>query len=84
MQGVKRANEIQIYRKKKGLTQYELSKLMGLSAATISYYERGIKQPSLNNALKLSVVLDTSIEKLFPLESSYQKGGVNNVPTTSR
>ena len=81
---MKRANEIQIYRKKKGLTQYELSELMGLSAATISYYERGIKQPSLSNALKLSVVLDASIEKLFPLESSYQKGGENHVPTTSR
>ncbi|MFD2830339.1 helix-turn-helix transcriptional regulator [Corticicoccus populi] len=62
-------NTIKKKRSKKGLTQYQLAVLMGLSTATISYYERGVKRPSLHNAFKLARVLDTSIEDIFPLDA---------------
>ena len=53
-----RANNIWMYRKKLRLTQKEVAYLMGKkSPSLLSSYERGLKYPSLENALKLQVIL---------------------------
>ena len=53
------------YRKRKKLTQAQLAQLAGVTQSAISMFETGYKTPSLRVALRLSKVLDVSIEDLF-------------------
>lgn len=62
-------NRIKEFRTKRGLRQKDVAKMIGVSVPSISYYERGKKKPSINNALKIAQVLDTTIEDLFIFES---------------
>lgn len=53
-------------RKKKGLTQEELARAIGLkSGSSISKIENGHFVPSLRVALKISKLLEVPVEKLF-------------------
>ena len=45
-------------RLKRGLSQEELGKLIGVSKVAISHYERGIEQPKINNLRKLIEILE--------------------------
>lgn len=54
-------------RKDNGMTQEDLAKLLDVSSATISSYERGEVMPKLANLLKLSEVLNISIDYLCGL-----------------
>ena len=51
-------------RKKKKLTQSELAEKAKISAQTVSYYEKGTKRPTLENAIAIADVLGVSIEYL--------------------
>jgi len=49
------------------LGQKQVACLMGLkSVAHISHYERGLKLPGLENAIKLEVILSVPVSFLFP------------------
>lgn len=61
-------NHIKEKRKKVGLSQLQLARLTGLSQSTVSHIERGAFMPTVQSALKLAVVLDTTVEELFALE----------------
>lgn len=52
--------KLRIARKKHGLTQYELSKKMGISQRTISEYELNILNPPAKKIAKLSEALEIS------------------------
>lgn len=59
--------------KRKGLTTEQLAKKIGVSIMTISYWNRGIKQPTTANIIKLANALNVTpmtIFKIF-LASSY-------------
>ena len=59
-------NQISRYRKRLGLTQEQVAKLMGSkSSGYISRFENGKKLPTLTNALKLGLVLKCPVEILF-------------------
>lgn len=59
-------NCLRLYRKKQGLSQKQVAYLMGFKATTsISRYEHGTKQPSLDNALKLEIIYYTPVAFLF-------------------
>lgn len=59
-------NCLRLYRKKQGLSQKQVAYLMGFKATTsISRYEHGAKQPSLDNALKLEIIYHTPVAFLF-------------------
>lgn len=58
-------NRIRELRESKGLKQKDLAEKVGLSTPSISYYERGRKKPSMNNAFKIAQALDTTIDGLF-------------------
>lgn len=45
-------------RKEKGFTQESLAKKIGIAKTTYSSYEQGARRPSLENAKKLSKVLE--------------------------
>jgi transcriptional regulator with XRE-family HTH domain len=59
-------NQIARYRKRLGLTQLQVAKLMGMKTyGYISKLENGKKLPTLTNALKLGLVLKCPVEILF-------------------
>ena len=49
---------IKKYRKQKGLTQKELASKVGVAASTITKYEKGDLEPSLDTIKKIANVLD--------------------------
>lgn len=53
-------------RKAKGLTQTQLGKLVGCSAAMIAHLENGRVNPSLDISMELEKVLETHFFELFP------------------
>lgn len=59
-------NRIKEFRVEKGITQKELASTVKLSIASISYFERGVKRPSLLNAFKVANALGTTVEELYP------------------
>ena len=61
------SNKLWLHRKRSGLGQKQLARLMGLKSVTlISLYERGKKLPNLVNALKLELIFSTASRFLFP------------------
>lgn len=59
-------NRLRLYRRKNGLSQKRAAYFMGLKTTTsLSHYEKGDKVPSLQNALKLEIVLHTPVAFLF-------------------
>lgn len=53
-------------RKAKGLTQAQLGKLVGCSAAMIGRLEMGQSNPSVDISMHIEQVLETSFFELFP------------------
>ena len=51
-------------RKKKGMTMKELGELVGVAEITISTYETGKREPSLEILCKIADVLDVSLDML--------------------
>ncbi len=64
-------NKIKEFRKKRGLTQNELSELIGISRQAINAIEKDKFDPSLPTAFKLSELFKTSIEELFIFKTLY-------------
>ena len=53
---------------KNEMTQQELADLVGVSRQTIISIERGKYKPSIELALLIAKVFDTSVENIFSLE----------------
>lgn len=53
---------LKILRKKKGLTQSQLSKALHISQTSISKYERGISEPDLSLLLAMADFFDVSVD----------------------
>ena len=51
-------------RRKRGLTQQQLSEISGISRSTIAAYEHNIRKPSYENLLTLADILRISIDYL--------------------
>lgn len=58
-------NNIRAWRGKRGLSQQELSIILGVSRVTISYWETGEKSPKDRNKLALCKALNCTISDLF-------------------
>jgi transcriptional regulator with XRE-family HTH domain len=52
-------------RKKKGLTQTELGKLIGVSGGAISQFEKGVNKPSFDTVKNLQEVLEFNFDYLY-------------------
>lgn len=67
------------------LTQDKLAKMLGISRASVVYYEHGKQSPSLEVAIKASKVLNFDIhEVLETLESLDKSSGLNMVAESQR
>lgn len=62
-------NRLKLLRNEAGLTQAELSELVGVSRKTINTIENSIFIPSTVLALRLSAVLNVTVEDVFMLSS---------------
>ena len=58
-------NNIKYYRLKNGFTQSKLAELIGVNQNTISEYESGKYYPAMDIAIKLSEVLNVSVNDLY-------------------
>jgi len=67
MEDKKLTNTLKVQRTIKNLTQEQLAELVGVTRKTINTVENGVYIPSTYLALKLSKVLEVSVEKLFQL-----------------
>lgn len=64
--------KIKEYRKKKGLLQEDLAKMVGISRVALGNYERGTRTPSATILNKIAAALEASISE-FVLESPLRK-----------
>jgi putative transcriptional regulator len=62
-------NNVSEYRNKKKVTQEELGKAVGVTRQTIIAIEKGNYTPSVLLALKIAMFFDTTVEKLFTIET---------------
>ncbi len=60
---------IRAAREQKGLTQVDLAEQLGVSQSTISFWERGIEAPSLENQVKLVTLIPEIIDLLAENEA---------------
>ena len=61
---------IEFYRKKRGLKQAELAKILNLkSDSTVSSWEQNLSSPKANMLLDLCEILEISISELFGVEN---------------
>ena len=59
-------------REDKGLTQRELAPLLGVSTATVSAYEVGIRDPGLDMLVKYARIFNVSTDYILGLTSAPQ------------
>ena len=60
------------YREKVGLTQRQLSKISGVSAAAISLIEKENRDPRLSTAMELCASIGVSIQEVCGLEPIFK------------
>ena len=58
-------NRITILRTRKGMTQKKLAQLSNITEASLSRYENGLREPKINTLIKLSDVLDSTVDYLI-------------------
>ena len=58
-------------REGRGMTQGELAKKLGVSKETIYRYEHNLQYPSLKTAIRLAVLLRTSLDYLTGIDNEY-------------
>ncbi|MBZ8120544.1 MULTISPECIES: helix-turn-helix transcriptional regulator [Bacillus cereus group] len=58
-------NKIPNLRKEKGITQEDLALKVGITRAYLSNLENGKYKPSLDVALRIAKILESTVEKIF-------------------
>lgn len=55
-------------REQKNLTQKQLASSIGITTQSYQAYEAGLTLPTVENLLKLSLILDISLDELFEIK----------------
>ena len=55
-------------REQKNLTQKQLASSIGITTQSYQAYEAGLTLPTTENLLKLSLILDISLDELFEIK----------------
>ena len=58
-------NKLIVYRKHLELTQCELADMIGVTHQALSAWEKGLRLPRVDNAIRLADALGTTVEDLF-------------------
>ena len=70
--------DLRYLRKKKHLTQIQIQYMTGIDQSDYSKIERGIRYPTVEQAKRLAIALDTSMDYIFGLtdtEDPYPRKG---------
>jgi len=59
-------NRLKELRQEKGLTQYELARLIGRYQSKVWLWEKGYYQPNEQEKMEIARVLGVEINKIFP------------------
>lgn len=59
------SKEMILHRKRKGISQERLAKMLNIHRITINYYEKNKMLPSLNNTIKIAIALDMSLDEII-------------------
>ncbi len=74
-------SNVEMQRKRIGLTQIELSAKAGISRRTLSSIEKSVSIPSVDIAIKIATILNTTVEDLFSLtDLPTQEAQVSSMP----
>lgn len=65
-------------RKRSGLTQKELAKLLGYEQTIVSMWENGTRDPNVQTLIELSKIFDCSIDELVGNEINQEKSNNKN------
>lgn len=58
-------NNIKEFRKKRNLSQNDISKMLGIKQNTFSQWETGRRKPDILQGIKLAKILNTTVENLY-------------------
>ncbi len=58
-------NKIKEFRKRKNLSQSDISKQLGIKQNTFSQWETGERTPNVIQAIRLAEILETTVESLY-------------------
>ena len=58
-------SRLKVIRNNKGMTQEQLSEMVGINSKYLSSIERGKENPTLNMIIKISESLDATIDDIF-------------------
>lgn len=61
---------IKLMRKRKGRTQDEIARVLNMKRSTLSGYENGVAQPSIDNLIRISDYFNISIDTLVRIDLS--------------
>ena len=61
-------NRLVQLRKKRGLTQQQIADLVHVNRVTYTNWEKGKREPSFENLVKLADLLEVSLDSLFGRE----------------
>jgi transcriptional regulator with XRE-family HTH domain len=59
------SNNIKTLRKEKGMSQSELAHMLEVSQTTITHYEKGVRQPTIDTLMNLSHIFNVSVDELL-------------------
>ncbi|MCH5147012.1 MAG: helix-turn-helix transcriptional regulator [Clostridiales bacterium] len=65
MKEIKFAENLKQLRTSKGLYQHDLAQMVGVDKRTISAWEKGVSQPSLEMIAKLCEIFDESFDNML-------------------
>ena len=78
MSWINLGNKIKQYRKLNNITQQELANKLGIARSTLSYYEKGEVEPNIYTLLKLSEIMNCSLDFLFDIETNSYHSNYSN------
>jgi len=74
-------NNLRRIRTNQGLSQSDLARIMNVTQATISSWEKGRTEPSMGDVSRLANILDCSISELTGLESASTEPRLRSIYT---
>lgn len=63
------------FRTKRGLSQADLAKILGLAPSAVSNWEQGTREPNIENLTKIAIVLDVTVDDLIEFKKVHDAIG---------
>lgn len=78
------ARGLKYFRAKKGITQTELAKFLGVNNSNVSNWEKGIAKPDIDMLVRIADYFEISVDELIFVEKNQQEIQLNLTPQNLR